>query len=116
MAFTPAELTRHLATLEHEFWSQRRPPARVRDKVREGQRIEGHSITLFFIRPHWEESNRMTEEPIAKLTYVRTKNIWRIFWMRADLKWHAYPEHPTARSLAAALRIVHEDRLGCFFG
>ncbi|MHB9052726.1 MAG: DUF3024 domain-containing protein [Thermoleophilia bacterium] len=30
------------------------------------------------------------EIPVAKLKYVRTKNEWRLFWQRRDLKWHAY--------------------------
>lgn len=116
MSFSEFELADHLATLEREFWSHRRPPDRVREMVREGQRIAGHSIELFFIRPVWNDRSRTTEEPIAKLTYVRSQRRWRLYWMRGDLKWHAYPDHPTARSLAEALRIVHEDKRCCFFG
>lgn len=30
------------------------------------------------------------ESPVAKATYVKTQNIWKVYWMRADLRWHAY--------------------------
>lgn len=116
MAFTEHELARHLQTLEQVFWAHRRPPERVRSLMRDGQRIAGHSIELFFVRPQWNNPSRTIEEAIAKLTYVRTRGHWRIFWQRADLKWHAYPEQRTARSLAEALRVVHEDKFCCFFG
>ena len=36
------------------------------------------------------------EEPVAKATYISKTNRWKIYWMRADLKWHAYPPHPEA--------------------
>jgi hypothetical protein len=47
---------------------------------------------------------------------VRTKNLWRIFWMRRDLKWHGYEPHPEARNLEAFLTVVGRDEYCCFFG
>lgn len=116
MAFTEFEIAEHAAVIERVFWSKRRPPLHLRDKVREGQRIAGQSVELFFVRPVWNDPRRQTEEAIAKLTYVRTSGVWRIFWMRADLKWHRYPPVPEAPTLEAALRIVHADAKACFFG
>lgn len=37
MAFTDAEIAEHTTTIETLFWSKRRPPLHLRDKVREGQ-------------------------------------------------------------------------------
>ena len=116
MAFSETELREHLEMLEGSFWAHRRPPLHLRDKIREGQRIAGHSIELFFIRPHFRDPDREIEEPIAKITFVRSQSIWRIFWMRADGKWHGYPPYPEAPSLVKALGIIHEDQNGCFFG
>jgi hypothetical protein len=31
----------------------------------------------------------MTQKPAAKATYVRKTDRWKIYWQRADLKWHA---------------------------
>lgn len=68
------------------------------------------------MRPLHFDPTRHTEEAIAKLTYVRTSRAWRIFWKRADGKWHRYVPHPEAASLAEGLRVIHEDPNACFFG
>lgn len=116
MAFTEHELAEHTLTLEEHFWSRRRPPLHLRDKIREGQRFDDQAIELFFVRPAYNRPGEFTESPIAKVQFVRAKNIWRIFWQRADLKWHRYPPYPEAQSLTAALAIIHQDSNGCFFG
>ncbi|MGH8716972.1 MAG: DUF3024 domain-containing protein [Burkholderiales bacterium] len=28
--------------------------------------------------------------PVAKATYVKAQDVWKVFWQRADLKWHRY--------------------------
>lgn len=51
-----------------------------------------------------------------KLTYVHTTGIWRLFWKRADRKWHDYKPSPHFGSLEKALTAILDDRFGCFFG
>jgi hypothetical protein len=41
---------------------------------------------------------------------------WKIYWQRADMKWHAYPPHPEAVLFDEFLAIVDEDEHGCFWG
>jgi hypothetical protein len=116
MAFTELELATHTLTLEAHFWSLRRPPLHLRERMREGQRFSDQSIELYYVRPVFDRPDTHVECTIAKVTFVRTANVWRIFWMRADGKWHRYPPHPEADSLTAALGIIHKDPNGCFFG
>jgi hypothetical protein len=116
MAFTDLEIAEHSALIEKLFWSKRRPPLSLRDKIREGQRFTGNSIELFFVRPRYNDASRMIEESIAKITFVRSRGRWRLFWKRADLKWHGYPECRETDSLSKALRVIETDALGCFFG
>jgi Protein of unknown function (DUF3024) len=116
MAFTDRELSEHLDVLEKKFWAHRRPPVHLREQVREGQRIVGQSIELFLVRPVFQQPGAFSEESIAKLTFVRTRNLWRLFWKRADGKWHSYGPMPEVKTLAEALRIVDEDELCCFLG
>ena len=116
MAFTETEITEHMTVLENCFWVHRRPPLHLRDRIREGQRFIDQAIELFFIRPAFNRPGEHIEDFITKLQYVRNQDAWRIYWKRADMKWQAYPPCPKAKSLAEALRIIHEDPSGCFFG
>ena len=116
MPFTDNEIAEHNATLEAQFWKHRRPPLHLRDKVREGQRIEDTSIELFLARPAFNRPGEWIEEAIAKVKFIRSRSVWQLFWKRADGKWHRYPPCPDAASLAAALRTIHEDAHCCFFG
>lgn len=56
------------------------------------------------------------ETLIAKATYVKAQNVWRVFWMRQDLKWHIYDPAPEVSSLKQFAQLVHEDKHACFFG
>lgn len=53
MAFSEFEVALHEQTIEECIWAYRRPPADMHDKIRDGQRIEGHTIELFYIRPYY---------------------------------------------------------------
>lgn len=116
MAFTEDETDSILKQLEEEFWAHRRPPLHLRDKIREGQRIDGQSIELFFTRPAFRRPDEWIEEPIAKIRNVRSRDVWTIYWRRADLKWHRYEPCAECDSLSAALAEIHRDEHACFFG
>ena len=116
MAFTETEIAEHSATLEAHFWAHHRPPLHLRDKVREGQRFDGASIELFFVRPAFDLPGEFVEEPIAKLRFVRTRDMWDLYWKRADNKWHRYAPCPETATLRAALDAISQDPHGCFFG
>ncbi|HEX5221611.1 MAG TPA: hypothetical protein VFZ59_18750 [Verrucomicrobiae bacterium] len=51
MGFTDREIAEHMKVIEDRFWSRRRPPIHLRDKVREGQRFTERTIELFIVRP-----------------------------------------------------------------
>jgi DUF3024 family protein len=116
MAFTDVEIARYAGLIEKLIWAKRRPPLHLRDKVREGQRIEGHEIELFLVRPLFSNPTRQIEESIAKTRYVKSRDVWQVFWKRADLKWHRYPPRPEVKSLEGFLKLVDEDANGCFWG
>jgi hypothetical protein len=116
MAFTDFEIAEHTLTLEKNFWAFRRPPLHLREKIREGQRFIDQSIELYFVRPAYQRPGEFIEDSIAKVTYVRNKDVWMLYWKRADGKWHRYQPQPESKSLAAALAVIHEDRYACFFG
>ena len=65
-----------------------RPPKHIREQLDYGYRIVDQSVELFGIRPCLKDSSKMVEDNIAKTTYVKKDKTWKIYWMRADMKWH----------------------------
>ena len=116
MAFSDLEIAEHMKVLEDCFWSRRRPPLHLRDQVREGQRFTDRSIELFIVRPVYNRPGEHLEESIARIRHLARKHVWRLFWKRADGRWHRYQPLPETESLAEALRVIDEDAHCCFFG
>lgn len=98
------------------FLKVRRPPAHIRDELDLGYRIEGQSVEIFEIRPQWRDPSQKMETAVAKATFVKSQGCWKIFWQRADLKWHGYEPEPKVKSFTDFLSIVAEDKHACFFG
>ncbi|RPJ60290.1 MAG: DUF3024 domain-containing protein [Acidobacteria bacterium] len=115
MAFSDTEL-RRVEKAVSRFLDKRRPRPEIRPELDHGYRIKGQSIELYSIRPKWNDPSQVREEPIAKATYVRSQKVWKVFWMRADLKWHRYETSAKVSSIEKFLSIVDEDEYGCFFG
>lgn len=115
MAFTEFDKKAIEKALD-QFLKRRRPPSHIRSEVDIQSRLSGQSIEIVEVRPDWRESGEFTEMPVAKLTYVRSKALWKIYWMRRDLRWHAYEPVPQVGTIEKALGVVDEDRYCCFFG
>lgn len=98
------------------FVERRRPPEAIRNQLDLSYKIENQSIIVFEIRPRWDNPTEKMESPIAKTTYVKSGNCWKVFWMRADLKWHAYQPQPTVASLKHFTQLLEEDKHHCFWG
>lgn len=98
------------------FVQKRRPPVHIRSQLDIGFRIAGHSVEVFEIRPAWNRPAEILEEPVAKATFVQTREVWKVFWQRADLKWHSYAPVPTVGSIEKFLELVDADPHGCFWG
>jgi Protein of unknown function (DUF3024) len=116
MALSEFELARVKRALD-SFMQRRRPPPHIRPKLDLGFRISRQSVEIFEIRPVWRGlPHERHESPVAKATYVRTRNVWRVFWQRRDLKWHSYEPANEVRSIEDFVSLVDEDRYACFFG
>ena len=93
-----------------------RPPVEMRDKLDISYRISDQSVVIHTLRPGWQDPSQIRESPVAKATFVRSAGVWKIYWMRADLKWHSYQEKPQVSSIAGFIKIVEADDCGCFWG
>jgi len=98
------------------FMERRRPPEHIRPELDIGYRVTGQSLELFEVRPRWDKPSEQMEYAIAKATYVKRSETWKVYWQRADLKWHRYEPYPDAQSAEEFLAVVDEDKYACFFG
>ena len=115
MAFNELD-RRRIEKAMAEFLAKRRPPPHIRPELDIGYRLIDQSVELFEIRPQWDDRSIIREHPFARATYVRTQKLWKVFWQRADLKWHGYEPAPAVKSIDDFLAIVDADQYACFFG
>ena len=94
----------------------KRPPPHLRKKLDIGYRIDGQSIEIFEIRPDWQGASVILEHSVEKTAYVYTQKAWKIFWQRADLKWHGYEPMASVKSIEEFFDAYVDDPHGCFSG
>lgn len=98
------------------YWVDARPPEEIKNEIDISYKVENQSIIVFEIRPKRNDSNEKLEINVAKATYVKKEDYWKIFWFRADRKWHSYDPNPKVKNLKDFVKEVKEDRHGCFWG
>ena len=99
-----------------QYIEKRRPALHIRNQVDLTFRIEGQSVTIYEVREVWNKSGKKIESPISKATYVKNTKTWKIYWQRADLKWHRYEPTPEVKTIEEFLAVVEEDEYACFWG
>ena len=115
MAFSEFEIRKYEKVVG-QFIEKRRPPLHIRSQLDLAFRVDGQSVEIFEVRPVWREPEKKMEHPVAKATYVKTQRIWRIYWQRADLKWHCYEPNPEVGTIEDFIALVDKDEHACFFG
>lgn len=99
------------------FVEARRPKEEeIRKKLDFGYSWDGQTALLFEIRPQWDDPTNILELPFAKLRFVKSSKIWKLYWMRASGKWEAYEPLPESTDLHKLLTEIKNDAYGCFFG
>jgi hypothetical protein len=115
VAFSDFELKR-IQKAVGAYVQRRRPAPHIRKELDISFRIGGQSVELFEIRPAWRRPGETIEHSIIKATYVKRSRTWKVYWKRADLKWHRYDPEPEANTIEAVLEIAERDEYGCFYG
>lgn len=115
MAFTLIQKAEILIAME-AFLEFKRPPEEIRDKLDLQYKIEKQSIIIYELRPRFNKPSEIMEIDIAKATWVNTQQCWKVFWKRADLKWHAFETEKPIKTINEFTTLVANDSYGCFFG
>src|SRR5262245_48780958 len=114
MAFSDIELKRIDNVVGGLCRRHTRPD--LRDKLRFEYRVKVHDVEILEIRPCWDGRPGTTEHGVAKVKFIRSRGVWRLFWMRQDLKWHGYEPVGASTDLEVLIGEVDRDPYGCFFG
>lgn len=115
MAFTKNQI-RNIESSLTIWLALRRPPEKIRDKLDFGYSIKGQDIFLEEIRPIFRKPEELGRYPFAKIKYVKSNELWKIYWLRGNLKWHSYAPRPIVEELEVALEEIMKDSHHCFFG
>lgn len=89
-------------------------PEHIADKIQNvTEKVKGGYV-LIETRPRWDDASApWTRHPVAKMIFSKPAQIWKLYWMRASGKWLLYGEYKT---LDGVLRVIKEDKNGCFWG
>ena len=115
MAISEFEIKR-IEKLVGKFVEKRRPGPHIRKQLDISFKIYGQSFEIYEIRPQWNVPCKTIEGPVAKVTYVKSRKFWKLFWIRADFKWHSYTPFSTSKYLEEILDEINTDPHGCFWG
>lgn len=93
-----------------------RPPEEVRNEVDINYKTDDQSIIVFEIRSIWNNPSEKMESNIAKATFVKSENKWKIYWFKSDMKWHIYKPNEKVNNLKEFVKIIEDDKHCCFWG
>ena len=93
-----------------------RPSPHLRSQLDLAYTLNNQSIIISEIRPDYSDPSAKIEIQAAKVTYVKSRKCWRIYWKHADLKWYSYDPQPEVKNLQAFFKVLKEDAYGCFWG
>lgn len=88
----------------------------MRDKVDIGYNFCDNTLEIFEIRPQWDNEKEKNHLPIAKAKYIKSRNKWNIYWMRANGNWERYEPNLEINELTDFFEILKTDKHGCFWG
>jgi hypothetical protein len=114
MAFS--EIDRQRIKNEVGGLCSQRTPTHLKDKLRFEYEIEKQNVLIYEVRPVWNNPKEHTKLPFAKLTYVNSRKIWKLYWKRASGKWVGYEPKDSDKDLGVLVQEINKDPYGCFFG
>ncbi|GAB3016736.1 DUF3024 domain-containing protein [Spirosoma pulveris] len=93
-----------------------RPSEALRDQIDIAYKIENQSIIIFESRPYLHEPDKRFESAVAKATFVKSRNQWKVFWKRSSLTWQIYAPQPFVNTIDQFVALVEQDEQYCFWG
>ena len=105
---------RRIAKIVGKYLEARRPPVHLRQELDFSVRIDGQSVFIDTCRRVMDGSQ--VQFPIDKSTWVKSQQVWKIYWMRASGRWQGYEPCAEVTTIEAFCNTVEDDVYGCFWG
>jgi hypothetical protein len=110
------EFERRLAERLLARFSDRRVLAHGEQPTRLEHEIRGLSVTLYELRPAYENPSVRVRAPVARFRFDPGSGLWTLHWRDPSGGWRRYGEHPPTRNLEALLSEVDRDPTRIFWG
>ena len=114
MSFSENEL-KYIDLVVGEFCKSLTKPD-IADQLNYSYEVDEHSVIVYENRLNWTGSGSQTQIEIAKFEYNKPKNVWLLYWMKGDLKWHRFEPAEETDSLEQLIEAVRKDEHCAFFG
>lgn len=79
-------------------------------------KVEGMSLIIYQMMAGFPEGTADVYFPIAKATYRKATDDWKLFWQKRDLKWHGYEIDMVHEDIESVFKAINEDSCCCFWG
>ena len=96
--------------------SKRSENPEIRKQLDFGYSYNNQVFELFETRPVWNNTKEIQNVSFAKIRYYKSKQLWHLYWPRANGKWELYEPFPTSSHLAKIIEVIEADSNGCFYG
>ena len=88
----------------------------IRAQLDFGYSYDGKIAEIYEIRPLWNNPVKTQNIPFVKIRFYKSKQLWNLYWMRANGKWELYEPFPESTYIDKIIEVIKEDKHGCFFG
>jgi hypothetical protein len=94
----------------------RRTPEHARDQLEYVYKLEKQDVLIFEVRPVFKDPDKKSEMPFAKIKFLKSRNLWKLYWQRANGSWLQYESPGESKDISTLVKAIDEDQHGCFFG
>lgn len=101
-----------------ERWCRHRVPEHALHQVRIECEVDARDVTIVELRAPWppDSGADWARLPVARLRYLTSRQVWRLYWRDRDERWHEYQQLPFASGVEALLTEIDRDPTAIFWG
>jgi ribosomal protein S24E len=88
----------------------------IRKKLDIRYSFEKNVLLVFEISPCYGDETRICQYPFVKARWVIKRQIWKIYWLRANGNWELYEPKSQVKTLKEFFKVLNDDAYDCFFG